>query len=106
MLHGLVEQHEVHLRDLVVVLFHLFFKNILEFVHVCDSLVVSFMTLAHSNEGRVDKRLSENLLFLEISWELLHTLPHEVQVLLMIFWENQAILPHSVALMSPHADHS
>jgi hypothetical protein len=61
------------------------------------------VTFAHGDEGSVEERLLENLLLLELN-ELLEAVSHEVHVSTDVFWEEQSILPDSVAFMSPHAD--
>jgi len=104
-LHGLVEQDEVHTGNLIVVLLELGFKDTLKVVHSLDWKVRSFVAFACSHIGGVEKWLSVHILWFEI-WELLESIGHEVSIRFMILLSDESILPNSVAFVNPESDDS
>ena len=101
-LHSLVEKHEVHLGDSLVVLFKLDFEDLFQFVIILNGLVGRFVTFALCNERSVNEGLLKHSLFLVIN-KLLQTVSHVVVIEVDIFFEEETVEPDSVTLVSPHA---
>jgi hypothetical protein len=89
-LHSNSEEHEVHSTDLVVVLFHLLFKDFLKLVLISNALKGSFVTFSDGNELGVDERLSEDDIRLEVT-EFLHGVTHEFVVLIDVLLKDESI---------------
>lgn len=104
-LHGLIEENEVHDGDGLVVLLELGLKYISKFFHLLNGLVRWFVALAHGNERGVDERFLEDNFFLEVS-KLFEAVSHVAHVCVDIIIKEEPIEPDSVALVSPHADES
>mmetsp|Transcript_90030 Transcript_90030/g.275606 ORF Transcript_90030/g.275606 Transcript_90030/m.275606 type:complete len:775 (+) Transcript_90030:3951-6275(+) len=99
---GVVEQHKIHGRELLVVLRELGLHDTAQRRHVLDREVLALVATGLGHEGRLDEGLREHLVLGDAA-EVLRTdlLQYSFQLLLIVH-ADEAIGEHPVALVQPH----
>lgn len=100
-LHSLLEKHELHRSDILVVFFKFAVKSTTELFVILDGSVRGIVTLASIYEGSENEGTFEDLLFLVIYELLFLGSDHGLHVLLVVLIKDKSVLPDTVALVSP-----
>lgn len=100
-LHSLLEKHELHRSDILVVFFKFAVKSTTELFIILDGSVRGIVTLASIDEGSENEGTFEDLLFLVIYELLFLGSDHGLHVLLVVLIKDKSVLPDTVALVSP-----